>query len=51
MHNKRDWSVELMRIMACLIVIGCHTIPGPISVGVGGEGIPAFKGIFEMFLG
>lgn len=37
MHNKRDWSVELMRIMACLIVIGCHTIPGPISVGVGGK--------------
>ena len=31
--KQRDWSVELMRIIGCLIVIGCHTIPWPISVG------------------
>lgn len=46
MHNKRDWSVELMRIMACLIVIGCHTIPGPISVGVGGGRNTCLQGYF-----
>ena len=35
MLHKRDWSIELMRIMACVIVIGCHTFPTPISVGGG----------------
>ena len=49
MLHKRDWSIELMRIMACVIVIGCHTFPTPISVG--GEGILAFTSVLEMFLG
>ena len=34
--KQRDWSVELMRIIACVIVIGCHTVPQPISVNGGG---------------
>jgi len=25
--KQRDWTVELMRIIACLIVIGTHTLP------------------------
>ena len=33
--KQRDWSVELMRIIACVIVIGCHTVPQPISVNGG----------------
>lgn len=30
--KKRDWPVELVRIIGCLIVLGCHTVPGPNNV-------------------
>ena len=44
--KQRDWSVELMRIIACVIVIGCHTVPQPISVT--GGGIFLFQSIFTV---
>lgn len=40
--KQRDWSVELMRIIACVIVIGCHTVPQPISVNGGDFLIPEY---------
>ena len=30
-NKERDWTVELMRIVGCLMVIGCHTVPGSIQ--------------------
>jgi len=32
--KQRDWTVELMRILACLIVIGTHTLP-PVKIDDG----------------
>lgn len=62
-NKERDWTVELMRIVGCLMVIGCHTVPGSIQnlsdrgVNTGlllscfvGDGVAIFWAITGFFL-